>query len=286
MTAVEAVRELPGRIEALLDDLHQSADPGIGERAEELVRAVVGLYGAGLERIIEHLEGHPDGQQLIRALADDDVVGNLLLLHDLHPDTVDSRILAALDQVRPYLGSHAGGIDYLGVDDDGVAQLQFSGSCDGCPSSSVTVQLTIERAVLEAAPEVTAVHVEGMVETKPPPLLQIGRRPAPPSTDRWRHVSFAVSAGQSLRLEVDGIGVLICNLEGSYVAYGCECPRCGADLAAAVLSGTELRCRECRTSYDVRHAGKAEDGATGLRPLPLLEHGDGWQVALPELVAQ
>ena len=58
---------------------------------------------------------------MVRALADDVVVGSLLVLHDLHPDDVDTRIQAALDRVRPYLGSHAGGIDYLGVDEEGVA---------------------------------------------------------------------------------------------------------------------------------------------------------------------
>ena len=76
------------------------------------------------------------------------------MLHDLHPDGVETRIQAALERVRPYLGSHAGGIDYLGVDDAGVAHLRLQGSCDSCPSSGETVRDAVERAVLEAAPEV------------------------------------------------------------------------------------------------------------------------------------
>ncbi|HEY2043096.1 MAG TPA: NifU family protein [Jatrophihabitans sp.] len=295
MTAVDAVRDLPARIEGLLDDLHQSAVPGVGERADDLVRSVVGLYGAGLERIMEILDSHPDAERLIRALADDDVVGNLLLLHDLHPDSVDSRIVAALDKVRPYLGSHAGGIDYLGVDDDGIAQLQLAGSCDGCPSSSVTVQLTIERALLEAAPELDGVHVEGMVEAKKvAPLLQIGHRPSDPAPaaapipDHWSRVLPTAVAGQSQRLDADGVGVLICNLDDSYVAYPIGCPRCGSELHTATLTGTALQCLTCGTGYDVRHAGCAVDGGMGLTPLPLLadSDGDGWRLAVPELVVR
>ena len=86
------------------------------------------------------------------------------------------RIQRALDRVRPYLGSHAGGVEYLGVV-DGVARLRLEGSCHGCPSSTVTVQLAITSAVQDAAPEVTEVVVEGMTAPPEPKLLQIGRRP-------------------------------------------------------------------------------------------------------------
>ena len=171
------VRELPARIGALLDDLNESADPGIAERADELVAAVVTLYGEGLSRIVTLIGETPGGDRLVRELAADGLVGNLMLLHELHPDDTTTRIQAALDRVRPFLGTHAGGIEFVGIDDEGVAHLRLQGSCDSCPSSSVTVQSSVERAVLEAAPEVVSIEVEGMVEFQPLPergqLLQI-----------------------------------------------------------------------------------------------------------------
>jgi Fe-S cluster biogenesis protein NfuA len=172
------VAALPQRIEALLDELSSLGDPAVTERAEELVAAVVSLYGAALERIVDRLADEPDGAALIRRLSADDLVANLLMLHELHPDDVTNRVQAALDRVRPYLGAHAGGIEFLRVDEDGVAQLRLQGSCDGCAGSTATVQNAVERAVLEAAPEVVAVHVEGMVAPQPatPGLLQIGMR--------------------------------------------------------------------------------------------------------------
>jgi Fe-S cluster biogenesis protein NfuA len=171
------VRQLPARIEALLDDLSDSTDPAIADRADELVAAVVTLYGEGLSRIIALVAGAPGGERLVRELAADGLVGNLMLLHELHPDDTTTRIQAALDRVRPFLGTHAGGIEFVGVDDEGVAHLQLQGSCDSCPSSSVTVQSSVERAVMEAAPEVVRIEVKGMVDFKPLPergsLLQI-----------------------------------------------------------------------------------------------------------------
>ncbi len=169
---MSATQDVPARINALLDEIGRVAEPKVAEYAEDLVAAVVTLYGDGLSRVVELLD-----EQDVRRLAADDVVRNLLLLHGLHPDDTDTRIQAALDHVRPYLGSHAGGIEFLGVDADGVAQLRLQGSCDSCPSSTATVEGAIERAVLEAAPEVAAIHVEGMVAPPPPGgLLQIHTR--------------------------------------------------------------------------------------------------------------
>lgn len=169
------VRELPARIEGLLDQL--AGDPAVAQCAEELVAAVVELYGEGLSRTVATLAGTSEGAHALRRLADDELVASLLLLHGLHPDDAATRIERALDRVRPYLGSHAGGIDYLGVDEAGVAHLRLGGSCDGCAGSAATVHDAVERAVLAAAPEVVSVHVEGMVElARPTQLLQIGMR--------------------------------------------------------------------------------------------------------------
>jgi Fe-S cluster biogenesis protein NfuA/nitrite reductase/ring-hydroxylating ferredoxin subunit len=171
------VRQAGERIEELLSRL-RSADGDAAAAAEELVRLLLGLYGDGLGHIMDALaaEGAAGDRVSDRLLADP-LVESLLLLHDLHPLDVDTRIQRALDRVRPYLGSHAGGVEYLGTGADGVARLRLEGSCHGCPSSTVTVQLAIQGAIEDAAPEVTEVVVEGMTEPPGPPLLQIGRRP-------------------------------------------------------------------------------------------------------------
>lgn len=164
-----SAREASGRIDTLLEELEQGAPPGVMGRVSELLRCLMDLYGEGLARVVAALD-----EDTLRRLADDDVVGSVLVLHDLHPDDVETRVQRALDQVRPYLGSHAGGVTFAGVDHAGVAHLRLEGTCDGCPSSAVTVRNAIEGAVLSAAPEVVAVETEGVVDPQPH-LLQIGR---------------------------------------------------------------------------------------------------------------
>jgi Fe-S cluster biogenesis protein NfuA len=167
------------RVEALLAELRTRAGPEAGDVAEELVGCLVELYGAGLAAIVAILGADPDaGPRLLDALAGDPLVESLLLVHDLHPLDADTRINRALEAVRSQLGSHAGVIEYLGVDDQGVAGVRLTGSGHGCGSSSSTARQAVEDAVAEAAPEVAGVHVEEVVAPPEVPLLQIMRRPA------------------------------------------------------------------------------------------------------------
>ncbi len=98
------------RIQTLLDSCAASG-AAAHERAQLLVREVVGLYGAGLERIMALLED----PRLAERLATDDLVASLLLVHGLHPHDVSRRVSEALDRVRPYLGSHGGDVDLIEV---------------------------------------------------------------------------------------------------------------------------------------------------------------------------
>lgn len=264
------------RIEQLLEGLHSVADPTIAERADDLVRLLVELYGAGLERIAETLVDE-DQEALLHRLADDELVGGLLVLHGLHPVGVEERILAALDKVRPYLGSHAGGVEYLGVDEAGVVRLALQGSCDGCPSSTVTVALAIEKAIEAAAPEVTKVEVDGVTPAPTPAstavpasgLLQI--QPLKPIDPDWTSIGELERLAPGATTTVEGGRILVCRVDGALYAYRNLCGSCRAPLQAAGLAGEVLTCAACGTKFDVRLAGRSLDGAAAhLDPLPLL----------------
>jgi Fe-S cluster biogenesis protein NfuA len=158
-----SLRTVGDRIEGLLAELRGIDEPRARETAEELVRSLLELYGGGLARMMEIVYDSAAGGELFARFAGDDLVASLLLLHDLHPEDTETRILRALDGVRPYLGSHGGDVTLLGLE-EGVVRLRLEGSCHGCPSSSITMKLAIEKAIGEAAPEVTRIDVEGVAE--------------------------------------------------------------------------------------------------------------------------
>ena len=281
-----SVRESSARIDELLDDLEQSAVPAVLERVQELVSCVMSLYGAGLERTID-LVLEAGQRDLARRLADDEVVGNLLVLHDLHPDDVLTRVNDALERVRPYLGSHAGGVELLGVDEEGIVHVRLQGSCDGCPSSAMTVASAIEDAILQAAPDVVAVEAEGMVEPSPS-LLQIApfapHESVSQPADHWHALELDVPPRTVRRVAVAEEHLLVANLDGTLVAYLDRCPSCQDPVSDGVLDGDVLTCSRCATAYDVRLAGRAPLADLQLIPVPLLPERGAWKVALPATV--
>jgi Fe-S cluster biogenesis protein NfuA/nitrite reductase/ring-hydroxylating ferredoxin subunit len=267
MSEGQDLRAVGSRIEELLGQI-RAGDPGTAEVAEEVVRLVVELYGAGLERTVELA-----GPEAMDRLVEDELFASLLVLHGLHPKDTQTRVVEALDQVRPYLGSHAGGVELVGVDSEGVVHLRLEGSCDGCPSSTMTVKLAIERAIEEAAPEVTAVEVENLTREKEPQLLQIQ-----PLRREWEVVDGleGLEPGRLTAVEVAGAGVVVCSVGGELYAYRDRCPACGTGLAGrAALDAGVLACGSCGQRFDVQLAGRGVDQPElHLVPLPLLA-GDG-----------
>ncbi len=158
------VAERVGEVEELLGAIDD--DP----RALAAVQGLVELYGEALRRVVE-LGGISQG------LVADELLSHLLLLHDLHPVDVETRVARALEEVRPYLGSHGGDVELLGIE-DGIARLRLGGTCDGCASSAVTLKHSIEEAILRAAPELHGVEADGV--SAQPQLLQIGTLAAAP----------------------------------------------------------------------------------------------------------
>jgi Fe-S cluster biogenesis protein NfuA len=170
------IRAIGDRIERLLDELHATADNRACEQAEELVRLVTELYGAGLTRIVAVLVA--EAPELLDRLVGDDLVASLLVVHGVHPDDLATRVSRALDSVRPFLGGHGGDVELLDIDEDaGAVHLRLVGSCDGCPSSAVTLQNAVERAIVEAAPEIVTIDVEAPSDEGISTPVAFGRKP-------------------------------------------------------------------------------------------------------------
>ena len=273
------------RIELLLE-AGAAAGPVARERAEELVRLVVELYGAGLERVLDlvHDAGALD-DALLDALAGDELVSSLLLVHGLHPYGVAERVERALAGVRPYLGSHGGDVRLLEVTGDGVVRLQLLGSCDGCASSAATLELAVDDAVRAAAPEVVRIDVEpGAHATAVIGVEQLTARLR--AAEQATAVAWTPAAqvadlagGKLHRASAAGMDVVLCRLLSGVYAYRDACAGCGGSLAGGGLQrapaspgSAVLSCPACGAHVDVRRAGvDVLDPARHLEPVPLLE---------------
>ena len=304
----QEARETVARVETLLEEVEALADPAGREKAGELVQSLVELYGEGLARIMERV-----GEQERSALAQDELLSHLLLLHDLHPVTLEDRVLDALAGVAPYLESHGGGVELTGVE-DGVVRLRLEGSCSGCPSSTMTLKLAIEEAIQKVAPDVEKIEAEGVSAPAAAPLVQIGGSPPPPPTgptliqlevpgapasngaqptadggEPWAMAGSLqeLSGGGTLVKRVSGEPILFLRLVDTFYGYRPRCPGCEESLEGAALHGSELSCPGCGRRYDAQRAGRClDDPQLFLEPVPLLVADSGLvKVAIGSAVA-
>jgi len=145
-------------VEKLAARLDQAGDPEVRAAALELVQSVVELHGAALQRLIDKCLETAAGEQVLIAALEDKLVSGMFLLHSLHPDDIETRVMRGLESVRPYLQSHGGDCELAGVR-DGVVRLKLHGTCGSCPSSSLTLQNAVEEALYDAAPDILEIVV-------------------------------------------------------------------------------------------------------------------------------
>jgi Fe-S cluster biogenesis protein NfuA/nitrite reductase/ring-hydroxylating ferredoxin subunit len=282
------------RVEELTAQVEMLPDPEARRISEDLVSAVMDMYGHGLTRVVEILEeAGEDAAPISEQLAGDGVVGSLMLIHDLYPVPIEDRVNEALDDVRPYMESHGGNVELISLA-DGVARIRLEGSCDGCPASSSTLELAIKTALDEAAPDLLGIEVEGLEQdllnpvTGTPLPMANGNGDAaipPPPGSGWRPLNGEVDGlGEDAlaRIDVDGTPIVVARVEGSLLAYLDSCPGCNGSIAGAALDQGMLTCPGCGRQYFLPRAGRSlDDDKLNLGPVPLLASEDqGVRVAL------
>ena len=132
-------------------------NPSARALLQECLQSLLAMYGEGLARMLQILQ-HSESPALGPVIRDPAIRG-LLLIHGLHPLSLETRLHEALDKVRPYMQSHGGDVQLLGLA-NGFARLRLQGACKTCPASSVTLELAVRQAVEEACPDLTGFEVE------------------------------------------------------------------------------------------------------------------------------
>ena len=260
------------RVQELTERLAQLPDQAARESADELVSAVLELYGEGLERIFARdRRGRARRATALRErLQADGLVASLMLIHDLYPVPLEERVAEALESVRPYMESHGGNVELLEMK-DGTARISLEGSCKTCPASTSTLELAIKQALDEAAPDLEALIVEGAESMQPMvsgsatelPVLQVapGEAGVQPELVRRSTGAEHVVEGEVRAAEVAGVPLVVARVEGGLLAYrdalrraatsplhDGELQRGHADAAPSAPATTTCRARGARST--------------------------------------
>lgn len=148
--------ETIARIETLIDAVESYSDPSIKRTVFELLDWLDALHRDGLSRLAGGLAsvGYFD-----KAM-DDPLVAKLFAVYGLlEVEDPQRLVVEALEEIRPYIHSHGGEIDVTGIE-GGVVKVRMLGSCEGCPSSVVTLTQSFEKAVRSKWPALVRIEVE------------------------------------------------------------------------------------------------------------------------------
>ncbi|MFB6846976.1 NifU family protein [Streptomyces sp. NPDC056373] len=164
------------RLDQALETLESAPGPTT-RSATEAVALLTEVYGEALARVLDAADG-----QLAERLAEDELLGHLMVLHDIHPEPAERRAARAVERLRPAVQERGGDVEWAGVEGQ-VARVRLTtggGGCgSGCGGGGSEVTDAVSAAVLAAAPELTS--VESLTE-KPPafvPLTTLRHRSAP-----------------------------------------------------------------------------------------------------------
>lgn len=235
----KAVAEL----ETLVETLEREGD----ERALTLLQLIDAVHRPALEAIVAGDREAPAAQAVLAMYG----------LAELEPEEL---VEEALERVRPYIHSHGGEVELLGVS-GGEVRLRMSGACHGCAASAMTLKRGIETAIRESWPGLEEVVAEEPEGAPVPQLLQIENLTEAKRPEFVAAGSAAeIEPGELRATEVEGEQVLLANIEGEIYAYRNACPTDGrSTLEGGRVSGAVLVCPWHNCAFDLRTGARVDD---------------------------
>ena len=149
------------RLQELIEQIESQPNPAARVLLQDCLQSLLAFYGDGLSRILGCIQdGSANGREILERMLADQAISGILLIHGLHPVTLETRLRGALQKIRPYLQSHGGNIELLSLENE-VARVKLEGTCKTCPSSAVTLELAVRREVEQACPDLLAFETIG-----------------------------------------------------------------------------------------------------------------------------
>ncbi len=181
------------RIGGLVQEIESIADPAVRATAKDMVQSLMELHGAALEKALDIVAAAGDpGMAIIDRLGRDSLVSSVLILYGLHPDSIETRVIKAVDRLRSQLRKQGCEIELVSVN-EGAVRVHVESGSHTCGSTAKTVQATVEGAIYDAAPDLVSLVIEGLEEKPASGFVALGSlmphsatseiTPTPPGAD-------------------------------------------------------------------------------------------------------
>lgn len=149
----EALHPVSVELESQLRRLETIADPAARSIATDLLASVLQFHTAALERMLKLVEGSQDGTKVLAGFDADPLVRSVLLVHNLHPDSLDARVRRAITDLEPLVKKRGASLELIAAE-GGLVRARIRGG-DGRPLGPA-----VEQAIRSAAPDAVQVIIE------------------------------------------------------------------------------------------------------------------------------
>jgi nitrite reductase/ring-hydroxylating ferredoxin subunit/Fe-S cluster biogenesis protein NfuA len=210
---------------------------------DALKRAIDALNKEALSRLIQRLKNDSHTMSLLKEALSDEIVYSVLRHHQLIKASLNERVEAALESVRPALKGHGGNVELVAIEAPNRAVIRLIGACSGCPASELTLTEGVEKAIKEACPEITEIVKSKGVCTSDAPVSFV----SPFARGKDRDWIFACQLDevpeQNFRVcEVGGQTVLLARFGEKVVCYQNACAHLGMPLDMGEVNNGILKC--------------------------------------------
>src|SRR5919107_4304567 len=137
-------------IERIIREVESITDPDLRENVATLVDSLLSFHSSGIRRLMQIIAEDSDkAASLLDRIADDHLVASLLLLYEVHPSSLETRVRHAIEHLgsNPILNSTA--VELLGITERVVRMRLVQPDNHSCHSSQQIIQSAIEEALYE-----------------------------------------------------------------------------------------------------------------------------------------
>jgi hypothetical protein len=175
----EAPRELERQLqhlEALLHELERGPESLIRTQARDVVRAVLDLHASGLDRMVQCIGSFAAGPAIMNALTSDPLIAGLLLLHDIHPENLETRVRVAVEALAPALAPQGARVAEVSVE-EGIVRVRLERELGRGGVPAAALRSRVEHAVVGAAPDAVGIEIDVPDTAAFVPVAEVRLRP-------------------------------------------------------------------------------------------------------------
>ncbi len=229
--------ELAKEIDRKLEEIKNIDNEDVLKLCISLKENIENLNRYIIKKIIKTIKDSGNFE-VLKQIASDPEIYALLLMYGLVKPDITTKVLYALEKIKPYIHSHGGDVELVKIEEDTV-YVALKGACTGCSSSMTTLKEGIEKIIKETVPEIK--YVRAVPYNPSTVQFHIDKDLA--KKDLIKAFSLKeVWNKEILRFKEDGLDILIINHGGNIYAYKNSCAHLGLGLENGYIENSCIVC--------------------------------------------